>query len=70
MIVAALNQSKLDELYNIALEYKMSVIIEVHTVEEAKRVSSFNNAIIGINNRNLSIDPLVPDQCFEFFGKF
>ena len=31
----------------------MSVIIEVHTVEEAKRIANFKDAIIGINNRNL-----------------
>ena len=53
LIVAALNQNQLEELYNTALEYKMSVIIEVHTIEEAKRITSFKNAIIGINNRNL-----------------
>ena len=53
LIVAALNQDQLEELYNTALEYKMSVIIEVHTIEEAKKISSFNNAMIGINNRNL-----------------
>ena len=67
LIVAALNQSKLDELYNIALEYKMSVIIEVHTVEEAKRVSSFNNAIIGINNRNLKTLETNLNNTFEIY---
>ncbi len=53
LIVAALSQNQLEELYNTALEYKMSIIIEVHTVEEANRIASFKNAIIGINNRNL-----------------
>ena len=53
LIVAALNQSQMEDLYNTALEYKMSVIIEVHTIEEAKQVSNFSNALIGINNRNL-----------------
>ena len=32
----------------------MSVIVEVHTKEEAKRSLKFNEALIGINNRNLS----------------
>jgi len=53
LIVAVLSQNQLEELYNTALEYKMSVIIEVHTVEEANRIANFKNAIIGINNRNL-----------------
>ena len=31
----------------------MSVIIEVHTMEEAKQAIKFKEALIGINNRNL-----------------
>ena len=31
----------------------MSVIVEVHTVEEAKKALNFKEALIGINNRNL-----------------
>jgi len=31
----------------------ISIIIEVHTSEEAKKALNFKNAIIGINNRNL-----------------
>ena len=31
----------------------MSVIVEVHTVEEAKKALKFNEAMIGINNRDL-----------------
>ena len=31
----------------------MSIIVEVHTVEEAKKALKYKDAIIGINNRNL-----------------
>ena len=31
----------------------MSIIVEVHTVEEARRALNFKDALIGINNRNL-----------------
>ena len=41
------------ELYDEAMKYNMSVIVEVHTVEEAKKALNFKNALIGINNRNL-----------------
>ena len=40
-------------LYEEALKFKMSVIVEVHTVEEAKKALNFKDALIGINNRNL-----------------
>ena len=67
LIVAALNQNQLEELYKTALEYKMSVIIEVHTIEEAKRITSFKNAIIGINNRNLKTLKTDLNNTFEIF---
>ena len=67
LIVAALGQNQLEELYNTALEYKMSVIIEVHTIEEAKRIATFKNAIIGINNRNLKTLKTDLNNTFEIF---
>ena len=42
-----------NKLYEKALKLNMSVIVEVHTKDEAKRSVVFNNALIGINNRNL-----------------
>ena len=53
IILAAVNDKVADDLYKEALKLKMSVIVEVHTVEEAKRALRFKEALIGINNRNL-----------------
>ena len=67
LIAAALKQSQMEELYNAALEYKMSVIIEVHTIEEAKQISNFNEALIGINNRNLKTLKTNLNNTFEIY---
>ena len=53
IILAGVSDRLASELYNEALNYGMSVIIEVHTMEEAKRAIKFKEALIGINNRNL-----------------
>ena len=53
IILAGVSDKLADDLYNEALKLKMSVIVEVHTVEEAKRSLRFKDALIGINNRNL-----------------
>ena len=42
-----------NQLYDDALKLNMSVIVEVHTKEEAKNCIKFQDALIGINNRNL-----------------
>ena len=53
IILAGVNQNLANELYEEALKFNMSVIVEVHTVDEAKEALNFKNALIGINNRNL-----------------
>ena len=53
IILTAVNEKLADELYENALKLNMSVIVEVHTKDEAKKSIKFENAIIGINNRNL-----------------
>ena len=53
IILAGVSDKLADDLYNEALRLNMSVIIEVHTVEEARRALRFKDALIGINNRNL-----------------
>ena len=53
IILAAISDDLAYELYEEALKYNMSVIVEVHTIEEAEKALSFKEALIGINNRNL-----------------
>ena len=53
IIIAGVSDSLADQLYEEALKLKMSIIVEVHTTEEAKKALRFNEALIGINNRNL-----------------
>ena len=53
IILAGVSDELAFELYDEALRYNMSVIVEVHTVNEAKKALNFKDALIGINNRNL-----------------
>jgi indole-3-glycerol phosphate synthase len=53
IILAGVSDDLANELYQEALRFNMSVIVEVHTVEEAEKALNFKEALIGINNRNL-----------------
>ena len=53
IILAGVSENLANELYEEALKLNMSVIVEVHTVDEAKKALNFKEALIGINNRNL-----------------
>ena len=53
IIMAGVSETLANELYEEAIKLNMTVIVEVHTVEEAKKALKFKSALIGINNRNL-----------------
>ena len=53
IILAGVSENLANKLYEEALKLNMSVIVEVHTVDEAKKALNFKQALIGINNRNL-----------------
>ncbi|CAA6825387.1 MAG: Indole-3-glycerol phosphate synthase (EC [uncultured Thiotrichaceae bacterium] len=53
LIVAALDDAQLSELYQLATELGMDALIEVHDAAELERGMKLDAPWIGINNRNL-----------------
>ncbi|MDA7921706.1 indole-3-glycerol phosphate synthase TrpC [Verrucomicrobiales bacterium] len=53
LIVGALEQEELIHLHDIATNYQLDVLVEVHNLEEMERALETDAQIIGINNRNL-----------------
>ncbi|WP_294742744.1 indole-3-glycerol phosphate synthase TrpC [uncultured Exiguobacterium sp.] len=53
LIVAALEQETLADLYAYAYAEGLEVLVEVHDEEELRRAEAIGAQIIGINNRNL-----------------
>jgi len=53
IILAAISEEMADQLYEEAIKLNMTVIVEVHTVDEAIISLKYSKALIGINNRNL-----------------
>lgn len=53
LIVAVLTDEQMAKLYQLALDLKMDVLIEVHDEAELHRALPFGATLVGINNRNL-----------------
>ncbi|CAN5756981.1 indole-3-glycerol phosphate synthase TrpC [soil metagenome] len=53
LIVAALNDALLTKLYQCAVDFGLSVLVEVHDEAEADRALKLNPSVVGVNNRNL-----------------
>lgn len=53
LIVAALADAQMMDLYALAMELGMDALIEVHDKDELGRALRLNAPLIGINNRNL-----------------
>ena len=53
IILSAIDKSLAKDLYQSANELNISCLIEVHSEDEAEIAMSFENSLIGINNRNL-----------------
>ena len=53
IILSAIDKELAKDLYQAASDLDISTLIEVHSENEAEIALSFENSIIGINNRNL-----------------
>ncbi len=53
LIVAALDDSLMRDLFQLAQELTMSVLVEIHDAKELERALHLDGGILGINNRNL-----------------
>ena len=53
LIVAALSDAQMDELYHAAQQAGCDVLVEVHSGEELERAMKLNVEVVGINNRDL-----------------
>ena len=53
LIIASLDNKQANDIYAEALKHKLSVIVEVHDEKEAETALKYEEALIGINNRNL-----------------
>jgi len=54
LIVAMLEAGQLNELYYLARDLRMDVLVEIHNDEELRRAIDLKADLIGINNRDLN----------------
>ena len=54
LIVAALSEERLKELYDYATELGLEVLVETHNLAELEVAHRLGAEIIGVNNRNLT----------------
>jgi len=76
LIVAALDDAQLQDLYTLARELGMRALVEVHDSEELERAMRISPEIIGVNARNLktleidlgnfrSLLPRIPSEIYR-----
>jgi indole-3-glycerol phosphate synthase len=53
LIASILSDIEITDFVALAEDLELDYLIEVHDAEELQRVKHFNNALIGVNNRNL-----------------
>lgn len=53
LIVAALTDEQLENLYQLGKELNLDILVEVHNEEELERALKLSPTMLGVNNRNL-----------------
>ena len=69
LIVACLNDTELNDFYNISESLKMDALIEVHNEDELQRALKLKPKMIGINNRNLKNMTVTLDTSIKLVKK-
>ena len=69
LIVAALQQAKLLDLYDQAQELHLDVLLEVHNREELMRALDLSPKLLGINNRDLRTFSVSLDTTFSLLDE-
>jgi indole-3-glycerol phosphate synthase len=70
LIVAALPQTLMQELYNLSMSLGMTVLVETHSGDELERAIDLGAALIGVNARNLSTFELDRNLFTELSERF
>jgi indole-3-glycerol phosphate synthase len=65
LIVAALWDGQMKELYDASIELGVETLVEVHNMEEFERAMKLSPAVIGINNRDLETFAVTLDTTFK-----
>ena len=69
LIVAALEDEQMSELYALAKELRLDILVEVHNEEEMDRALNLEPTMLGINNRNLHTFETSLDTTFNLLSK-